>query len=642
MAIEYLYSSVSKIRNRHFFALDFFAFLIIPFIALFIRTDWNVSLAQYSYGIYSTVILFMLIKISLFISLGLYKRYWQYASIDEVIRLIIISCFVLLVQSVVFYIFHYAKLFEIYEVPLSLPIIDGLLSIMFIGLTRLSLRIVERLKERFFLHNNSERILIVGAGKAGLSIVQEMQRNPQLGYTPVGFIDDDKTKMGMKIRGIPVIGGRTKIKHAIKDYNADKVLIAMPTASGEEIREIVSICKKIGIKTQIIPGIFELLGENVRIENIREVLIEDLLRRDVVNIESEVVNHLIKNKKVLVTGAGGSIGSELCRQILKFKPQQLILLGHGENSVFEIEQELNSRIKTSPVDGLITEIKTVIADIRFQDRIEVVFERYKPEIVFHAAAHKHVPIMEHNFVEAISNNVLGTKILVESAVRNSVKNFVLISTDKAVNPTSIMGASKRIAELIVLNYAKNFENNYVAVRFGNVLGSRGSVIHTFRNQIKEGGPVTITHPDITRYFMTIPEAVQLVLQSSVLGEGGEIFVLDMGKPVKVYDLACDMIKLSGYEVNKDIKIEITGLRPGEKLFEELIIKGENYDKTTNEKIMILKNNSKVTFENLNTLIEDLIERANYCTKHELMYLMKKIVKEYEPMEFRNDFSKITY
>ena len=584
----------------------------------------------------------MLIKISLFISLGLYKRYWQYASIDEVIRLIIISCFVLLVQSVVFYVFHYAKLFEIYEVPLSLPIIDGLLSIMFIGLTRLSLRIVERLKERFFLHNNSERILIVGAGKAGLSIVQEMQRNPQLGYTPVGFIDDDKTKIGMKIRGIPVIGGRTKIKHAIKDYNADKVLIAMPTASGEEIREIVGICKKIGIKTQIIPGIFELLGENVRIENIREVLIEDLLRRDVVNIESEDVNHLIKNKKVLVTGAGGSIGSELCRQILKCKPRQLILLGHGENSVFEIEQELNRRIKTSPVDSLITEIKTVIADIRFQDRMEVVFERYKPEIVFHAAAHKHVPIMEHNYVEAISNNVLGTKILVESAVRNGVKNFVLISTDKAVNPTSIMGASKRIAELIVLNYAKNFENNYVAVRFGNVLGSRGSVIHTFRNQIKEGGPVTITHPDITRYFMTIPEAVQLVLQSSVLGQGGEIFVLDMGKPVKVYDLACDMIKLSGYEVNKDIQVEITGLRPGEKLFEELIIKGEKYDKTTNEKIMILKNNSKVTFENLNTLIEDIIERANNCTKHELMYLMKKIVKEYEPMEFRNDFSNITY
>jgi len=613
MAIEYLYSSVSKIRNRHFFVLDFFAFLIIPFIALFIRTDWNVNLSEYTYGIYSTVILFMLIKISLFFLLGLYKRYWQYASIDEVIRLIIISCFVLLIQSVVFYIFHFSKLFDVYEdfsklfdvyeVPLSLPIIDGLLSVMFIGITRLSLRIVERLKERFFLHNNSERIIIVGAGKAGLSIVQEMQRNPQLGFTPIGFIDDDKSKIGMKIRGIPVIGGRSKIRHAIKDYNADKVLIAMPTASGEEIREIVGICKKIGIKTQIIPGIFELLGENVRIENIREVLIEDLLRRNVVNIESNDVKHLIKNNKVLITGAGGSIGSELCRQILKCKPKQIILLGHGENSVFEIEQELNRRIKSSSDDSFETEIKTVIADIRFQDRIEVVFERYKPDIVYHAAAHKHVPIMEHNYVEAISNNVLGTKILVESAVRNGTKNFVLISTDKAVNPTSIMGASKRIAELIVLNYAKNFENNFVAVRFGNennfvavrfgnVLGSRGSVIHTFRNQIKEGGPVTITHPDITRYFMTIPEAVQLVLQSSVLGEGGEIFVLDMGKPVKVYDLACDMIKLSGYEVDKDIKVEITGLRPGEKLFEELFIKGEKYGKTTNEKIMILQNNNK--------------------------------------------------
>lgn len=578
--------------------------------------------------LFATVV-FIALKVSLFIPLGLYRRYWQYASIDELIRLIVIGITVLICQTALFSIFYYAQVLQFNKLPLSLPLLDGVLTLLFIGITRLSIRIIERFNERVFSEHNFEKILIVGAGKAGISIVQEMQRNPQLGYAPIGYIDDDPQKQGVKIRGVPVLGKRGQIKEIAKEYNIDKIWIAIPTASGSDIREIVALCKKIGVKTKIIPGIYELLDETVRIDSVREVQIEDLLRRDVIDTDINEVERFIKGKRILVTGSGGSIGSELCRQILKFKPKELVLLGHGENSIFDVEQELMRRIGFLS-NGHNPVIKTLIADIRFPHRIDAIFAKYKPEVVFHAAAHKHVPIMEVNSSEAITNNVLGTKILVESALRNGTENFVLISTDKAVNPTSIMGASKRVAEMIVLNYAKNFNKNYVAVRFGNVLGSRGSVIHTFRKQIKDGGPVTLTHPDITRYFMTIPEASQLVLQASVLGKGGEVFVLDMGEPIKVIDLAADMIRLSGYEVDKDIKIEITGLRPGEKLFEELFIKEEKYEQTLHEKILIATNASNVCMENFDNMVEDLIEISNNSNKSQIVYMLKKIIKEYEP------------
>lgn len=629
MPIQSLYNKILKVRNRHFFGLDIIAFLITPYIALLIRLDWSFNMSDYYPALLFATVVFIALKVSLFIPLGLYRRYWQYASIDELIRLIVIGITVLICQTALFSIFYYAQVLQFNKLPLSLPLLDGVLTLLFIGITRLSIRIIERFNERVFSEHNFEKILIVGAGKAGISIVQEMQRNPQLGYAPVGYIDDDPQKQGVKIRGVPVLGKRGQIKEIAKEYNIDKIWIAIPTASGSDIREIVALCKKIGVKTKIIPGIYELLDETVRIDSVREVQIEDLLRRDVIDTDINEVERFIKGKRILVTGSGGSIGSELCRQILKFKPKELVLLGHGENSIFDVEQELMRRIGFLS-NGHNPVIKTLIADIRFPHRIDAIFAKYKPEVVFHAAAHKHVPIMEVNSSEAITNNVLGTKILVESALRNGTENFVLISTDKAVNPTSIMGASKRVAEMIVLNYAKNFNKNYVAVRFGNVLGSRGSVIHTFRKQIKDGGPVTLTHPDIKRYFMTIPEASQLVLQASVLGKGGEVFVLDMGEPIKVIDLAADMIRLSGYEVDKDIKIEITGLRPGEKLFEELFIKEEKYEQTLHEKILIATNASNVCMENFDNMVEDLIEISNNSNKSQIVYMLKKIIKEYEP------------
>jgi FlaA1/EpsC-like NDP-sugar epimerase len=629
MPIQSLYNKILKVRNRHFFGLDLIAFLITPYMALLIRLDWSFNMSDYYPALLFATLVFIALKVSLFIPLGLYRRYWQYASIDELIRLIVIGITVLICQTALFTIFYYAELLQFNKLPLSLPLLDGLLTLLFIGITRLSIRIIERFNERVYSEHNFEKILVVGAGKAGISIVQEMQRNPQLGYAPIGYIDDDPQKQGVKIRGVPVLGKREQIKEIAKEYNIDKIWIAMPTASGSDIREIVALCKKIGVKTKIIPGIYELLDETVRIDSVREVQIEDLLRRDVIDTDINEVERFIKGKRILVTGSGGSIGSELCRQILKFKPKELVLLGHGENSIFDVEQELMRRIGYLS-NGHNPVIKTLIADIRFPHRIDAIFAKYKPEVVFHAAAHKHVPIMEMNSSEAITNNVLGTKILVESALRNGTENFVLISTDKAVNPTSIMGASKRVAEMIVLNYAKSHNKNYVAVRFGNVLGSRGSVIHTFRKQIKDGGPVTLTHPDITRYFMTIPEASQLVLQASVLGKGGEVFVLDMGKPIKVIDLAADMIRLSGYEVDKDIKIEITGLRPGEKLFEELFIKEEKYEPTLHEKILIATNASNVCMENFDNMVEDLIELSNNSNKSQIVYMLKKIIKEYEP------------
>jgi FlaA1/EpsC-like NDP-sugar epimerase len=629
MPIQSLYNKILKVRNRHFFGFDLIAFLITPYMALLIRLDWSFNMSDYYPALLFATLVFIALKVSLFIPLGLYRRYWQYASIDELIRLIVIGITVLICQTALFTIFYYAELLQFNKLPLSLPLLDGLLTLLFIGITRLSIRIIERFNERVYSEHNFEKILVVGAGKAGISIVQEMQRNPQLGYAPIGYIDDDPQKQGVKIRGVPVLGKREQIKEIAKEYNIDKIWIAMPTASGSDIREIVALCKKIGVKTKIIPGIYELLDETVRIDSVREVQIEDLLRRDVIDTDINEVERFIKGKRILVTGSGGSIGSELCRQILKFKPKELVLLGHGENSIFDVEQELMRRIGYLS-NGHNPVIKTLIADIRFPHRIDAIFAKYKPEVVFHAAAHKHVPIMEMNSSEAITNNVLGTKILVESALRNGTENFVLISTDKAVNPTSIMGASKRVAEMIVLNYAKSHNKNYVAVRFGNVLGSRGSVIHTFRKQIKDGGPVTLTHPDITRYFMTIPEASQLVLQASVLGKGGEVFVLDMGKPIKVIDLAADMIRLSGYEVDKDIKIEITGLRPGEKLFEELFIKEEKYEPTLHEKILIATNASNVCMENFDNMVEDLIELSNNSNKSQIVYMLKKIIKEYEP------------
>ena len=404
----------------------------------------------------------------------------------------------------------------------------------------------------------------------------------------------------------------------------------MPSVPGLVIREIMEICRQVNVETFTVPGLFEIVGGKVTIDHIRKIEIEDLLRREIIQTDIEKVSSFLTGKKVLITGAGGSIGSELCRQIINVCPSEILLLGHGENSIFEIEYELKERISKINSTGQVIKLRSRIADLRFIDRLENIFNEFHPDVVIHTAAHKHVPLMEENPSEAITNNVLGTKNLVEVSLKFNIRNFVLISTDKAVNPTSIMGASKRLAEMIVRNAAIISGYSYCAVRFGNVLGSRGSVVRIFKKQLEKGGPITVTHPDIIRYLITIPEAVQLVLQASVLGKGGEIFMLDMGKPIKIVDLAKDLIKLSGFVEGRDIQIVFTGLRPGEKLFEELFVGGENYEKTVHEKIFIARNSSDLVVGNLIPRIESLIKSAQEDNYSEMLQRLMNLLPEYSP------------
>jgi FlaA1/EpsC-like NDP-sugar epimerase len=478
-------------------------------------------------------------------------------------------------------------------------------------------------------------VAIMGAGEAGSLIVRELLRNPQLGLRVVAFFDDDPSKWRMRLHNIPVVGNRYAIPEAAVRYRFRQVIIAMPTAPGREIRDIVGICERAGVTTKIMPGMYELLGGKVQVTQLRNVEIEDLLRREPIRTDIEAVRELIRGKRVMVTGGGGSIGSELARQIWRFGPAQLILLGHGENSIFEIYHELQERrlANPGPTGGVADEkpiLTPVIADIRFADQMQLIFQRYRPEIVFHAAAHKHVPLMELNPTEAVTNNILGTWYLLQAALASGVNHFVMISTDKAVNPTSIMGASKRVAELLVQEAAQRSGKPYVAVRFGNVLGSRGSVVHTFKRQIAAGGPVTVTHPEMRRYFMTIPEAVQLVLQASVLGKGGEVFVLDMGEPIRIVDLARDLIELSGLEVGRDIEIVFTGPRPGEKLFEELFVDGENYTRTRHEKIYVATHPDGMLPFDLDDGVMALAVAARRHDREAIIRLLQNLVPEYRP------------
>ncbi|MBK6876931.1 MAG: polysaccharide biosynthesis protein [Ignavibacteria bacterium] len=632
MLENFLNKGILKLRNRHLLVLDLLFLLISPFLALTLRLDVRVDLDTYITGLAYCTVIFLVIDMLVFLKLGLYKRYWHSASVDELAKLIYIVFWAVLIQSVVFIFLHNFGLFNFETLPLSIPLLDGIFIFFFVTGTRFSIRLMERLNEKRKISYHGERVLVAGSGKSGISIVQEMQRNPQLGMVPVAFIDDDIEKKDLKIRGIPVMGTRHSIPEAISRLAITKVIIAMPTAPGSEIRDIVSICRKCGVQTRTIPGIYEILDERVRIDSIREVQIEDLLRREPVQTDIKRVADFLKGKKVLVTGAGGSIGSELCRQIIKCSPSEITLLGQGENSIFDIHREILKRISLLNGKASSTNVKISVANVRSYNRVDNVLGEIQPDVIFHAAAHKHVPLMEMNSCEAISNNVKGTQNLIDLSLKHNVEHFVFISTDKAVNPSSIMGASKRVAEMIVLKAAREYGKNYSAVRFGNVLGSRGSVVLTFKKQITEGGPITITHPEIQRYFMTIPEAVQLVLQASVIGGGGEIFVLDMGKPIKIIDLAKDIIRLSGYEVEKDIRIVLTGLRPGEKLFEELFIPGEIYEKTIHEKILIAANASHFIPEGFEENLEILLEKRHENDRDTIVGLLKRLVPEYSGEE----------
>jgi len=507
-----------------------------------------------------------------------------------------------------------------FRVPRSIPIIHTFLAMFFLGGIRMLYRLYfEHRGYKKTIHAvEPKKILIVGAGEAGVLIAKEMLRHPEAGLKPEGFLDDDPAKSGTKILGLPVFGPIDSLPIEVKNHKIQEVLIAIPSGDGRLVRRIVELSRNTRVSYRIIPGVYQVLSGAVSISQIRNVDIEDLLGREPVKLDIDAISKYLMGKSILVTGAGGSIGSEIVRQVARFNPGKMILLGRGENSLFELELE----IKTS-FPGLQYEL--VIADVQNRQKLERVFKEFRPQVVFHAAAHKHVPMMEVNVDQAIINNVGGTKNVAELALKWGVEHFVNISTDKAVNPTSVMGASKRIAEMVVRNIASKAKpgQTFVSVRFGNVLGSRGSVIPIFKRQIASGGPVTVTHPEMKRYFMTIPEAAQLVLQAAALPYNGKVYVLDMGEPVMIKNLAEDLIKLSGFTPYEDIDIVYTGLRPGEKLFEELLMAEEGTVESPHEKIFIANQNG--IDESFEEKLEYLLKIAQDGDKEEILSVIKMIV-----------------
>ncbi|PIC67976.1 hypothetical protein CSV78_04070 [Sporosarcina sp. P16a] len=504
---------------------------------------------------------------------GLYRKAWSYASIGELKSIVKAVTFTILAVVVV----QFTLTQDVYARALA---ITWMLHVLLIGGSRLSWRLVRDVvvKDKSI---DMKRTMILGAGQAGTMIARQVLSNPEYGMKPVIFVDDDKMKQGLDIYGMRVYRGTKNIQQLVDMHHIDKIIIAIPSMGKQQMTELMKRCIETGVKTQTIPRIEDLMTGKVSVKDMRDVKIEDLLGRDEVQLDMQAIEQKLTGKTILITGAGGSIGSEICRQVVEFQPKKLILLGHGENSIYTIDMELRQKVSST------TEICPVIADVQDRTRIFDLMSELKPDVIYHAAAHKHVPLMEGNPMEAVKNNIFGTKNVAEAARFFSVKHFVLVSTDKAVNPPNIMGATKRFAEMIVQNLAKDSETKFAAVRFGNVLGSRGSVVPLFKQQIAKGGPVTITDPEMTRYFMTIPEASRLVIQAGTLAQGGEVFVLDMGEPVKIVDLAKNLIKLSGYEED-EIEINYSGIRPGEKLYEELLNEDERQSEHVFPKIYIGK------------------------------------------------------
>ncbi len=586
----------THIRNR-FMLIGDIALVIVSVLGSFaLRLDVG-ELPFYFPAVLLMSGVALAIKIPTYYFFGLYRRLWIYASTGE-LRLITaaVTTASVLVSGVMLLLISAGMVLP--GMPRSSLGIDWLLSLVLIGGSRFALRILAEQSMAARANGKEKRAIVVGAGDAGALVVRELQKTAQLNLTPVGFLDDDPAKQQHSIYGVKVIGTVNDLAAAVDLHHVDEVIIAIPSAPGQLVRMVNDVCRLKGIVSRTMPGIYELIGGKVSVNRLREVDITDLLRREPVRVNDEAVGAALKDKRVLVTGAGGSIGRELCRQIARRSPAQLVLLGHGENSIFEILLELQN-------DYPDLNLSPVIADVRDPERLTQVFQQHQPQVVFHAAAHKHVPLMEANPVEALTNNILGTHNVVRAALAHHTERFVLISTDKAVRPSSIYGATKRLAEMIVLNAARDNERAFTVVRFGNVLGSRGSIIPIFKNQIAHGGPVTITHPDMYRFFMTIPEAVYLVLQAASMEQGGETFVLNMGEPVRILDLAEDLIRLSGLEPHRDIQIAYTGIRPGEKLTEELWDEGTPLMKTLHPDIFKLEQDASAFHPNLPQAIEQL-------------------------------------
>lgn len=601
--------------------LDVMSILLVSFAALYIRYDFSFQDIDPLFfkhcenllipNIIGTLIFFVIWK--------LYRSVWRYASANELVNIVGATACASLAQ------FVYCK-FTDNRMPRSYSVLYFFLLTLAICCIRFGyriLRLINNKRMNLLGKEHCVNVMIIGAGAGGDMILKEIENSRYLSMRAKCIIDDQPGCHGKLMRGVPIVGGRESILDAVGRYSIDEIIFAIPSASVQTRKEILDICKESGCKLRTIPGTYQLINGDVSVSSLKEVEIEDLLGREPIRINTEEVLGHVGGKVVLVTGGGGSIGSELCRQLAAHHPKQLIILDIYENNAYDIQQEL---IRKYPELDLVV----LIASVRNKERIDSIFETYRPNIVYHAAAHKHVPLMEDSPHEAIKNNVFGTYKVAQAADRYGVDKFVLISTDKAVNPTNIMGASKRLCEMLIQSMNRNSRTNYVAVRFGNVLGSNGSVIPLFKKQIAEGGPVTVTHPDIIRYFMTIPEAVSLVLQAGAYARGGEIFVLDMGEPVKILDLATNLIKLSGYRVGEDIQIVFTGLRPGEKMYEELLMNEEGLKETANKMIFIGR---PIEFDEKvfrSQLVE--LEREAMDENSDIRAAVEKIVTTYHPAE----------
>ena len=589
------------LRNRMVFFGDLFIIVVSALGSFALRTDLGPLFVYYLPQALWLMGISLIIKPLVYYSFGLYRRMWIYASTKELKLIVVAVTSASVIVSLVIILLRAFEVLPYY--PRSTLLIDWLLSLVLVGGFRFSLRVIgETQPPGINTYTGVRRVLVVGAGDAGELVVREMQKNAQLRLQPVCFLDDDPDKQKKQIHGVPVVGRVNDLPRMVVVRRIQEVIIAIPSAPGRVIRQVADVCRKRGIPFRTMPGIYELIGGKVNVSRLREVEIADLLRREPASINDRMIGASLGGKQVLITGAGGSIGIELCRQVARWGPSSLILLGHGENSIFESLLEMEENYPSLPIHA-------VIADVRDIDRLNIVFDNLRPQVVFHTAAHKHVPLMEANIEEAVTNNILGTRNIVEVSLNYDVERLVLISSDKAIRPSSIYGGTKRLSELLVLNAAHQSGRQFSVVRFGNVLGSRGSVVPLFERQIARGGPITITHPDMERYFMTIPEAVYLVLQASTMGQGGEVFVLNMGEQVRIQDLAEDIIRLSGLEPGTDIEIMFTGIRPGEKLSEELWDKGAHYEPTSHPDIVLLADEDLLTDPELTHIVDELVHLA---------------------------------
>ncbi len=573
----------------------------------------------------SLLLFFLIIKLPIFGLFRQYRGWWRYVGISDLFGILRASFISTLIIVAIWTIIGYSDRLFI-NLPASLDkvaegvcIADMFTTVLILGGLRMVIRLYYE-EFRSVEAGRLKRFLIVGAGNAGEALLREIHRMPVTQYEVIGFIDDDPSKQGINIHGISVLGTVDQLPRICAERNIEEIAIAMPSATHQQLRRVIQVCQGTKIRFRTVPSITDIASGKFRVSQIRDVDINDLLGREAVQLDLDLIESFAKDKIILVTGAGGSIGSEMCRQLCHFKPRLLLLIEQAENPLFFIEKEL---YKTFPS----VSIESIICDITDKSRVEQLFNQYKPQVVIHAAAHKHVPLMELNPGEAIKNNVGGTQTIADASDKYGTTNFVMISTDKAVNPTSIMGSSKRIAEMYIQDLSRTSNTHFVTVRFGNVLDSQGSVVPIFKKQIAEGGPVTVTHPEMKRYFMTIPEASQLVLQAATMGKGGEIFVLDMGEPVKVVDLARELITLSGFRPGEDIEIVFTGPRPGEKLFEELRIEGEDMQRTRHPKIRIWKN-IPMDREKLRSGINELMNISKNQNHREIIHKIKELIPEY--------------